>query len=50
VVFGFNMTSLTFAMSRAIGRELKAGMRFVLTLLDHDANFSPWHALKNGAW
>lgn len=46
VVFGFNMTSLTFAMSRAIGRELKAGDEIVLTLLDHDANFSPWNALE----
>jgi cysteine desulfurase family protein (TIGR01976 family) len=46
VVFGFNMTSLTFAMSRAIGRELQAGDEIVLTLLDHDANFSPWHALE----
>jgi cysteine desulfurase family protein (TIGR01976 family) len=46
VVFGFNMTSLTFAMSRAIGRELRAGDEIVLTLLDHDANFSPWHALE----
>lgn len=46
VVFGFNMTSLTFAMSRAIGRKLKAGDEIVLTLLDHDANFSPWQALE----
>jgi cysteine desulfurase family protein (TIGR01976 family) len=46
VVFGFNMTSLTFGMSRAIGRELKAGDEIVLTLLDHDANFSPWQALE----
>jgi cysteine desulfurase family protein (TIGR01976 family) len=46
VVFGFNMTSLTFAMSRAIGRELKPGDEIVLTLLDHDANFSPWNALE----
>jgi cysteine desulfurase family protein (TIGR01976 family) len=46
VVFGSNMTSLTFAMSRAIGRELKAGDEIVLTLLDHDANFSPWNALE----
>ena len=45
VVFGFNMTSLTFAMSRAIGRELAAGDEIVLTLLDHDANFAPWEAL-----
>lgn len=46
VVFGFNMTSLTFAVSRTIGRELKAGDEIVLTLLDHDANFSTWNALE----
>lgn len=45
VVFGFNMTSLTYAMSRAIGRDLGPGNEIVLTLLDHDANFSPWQAL-----
>jgi cysteine desulfurase family protein (TIGR01976 family) len=45
-VFGFNMTSLTFAMSRAIGRELEPGDEIVLTLLDHDANFTPWQALE----
>jgi cysteine desulfurase family protein (TIGR01976 family) len=46
VVFGQNMTTLTFALSRAIGRELGAGDEIVLTLLDHDANFSPWKALE----
>src|SRR5579864_8428310 len=46
IVFGFNMTSLTFAMSRAIGRELGPGDEIVVTLLDHDANFSPWEALE----
>jgi cysteine desulfurase family protein (TIGR01976 family) len=46
VVFGFNMTSLTFAMSRAIGRQLGPGDEIVLTLLDHDANFAPWEALE----
>src|ERR1051326_3498800 len=46
IVFGPNMTSLTFAMSRAIGRELKAGDEIVLTHLDHDANVSPWKALE----
>jgi cysteine desulfurase family protein (TIGR01976 family) len=45
IVFGANMTTLTFAMSRAIGRELAPGDEIVLTLLDHDANFSPWKAL-----
>jgi len=46
IAFGMNMTSLTFAMSRAIGRELKAGDEILLTCLDHDANFSPWKALE----
>jgi len=46
IVFGSNMTTLTFAMSRAIGRELGSGDEIVLTLLDHDANFSPWKALE----
>lgn len=46
VVFGPNMTTLTFAMSRAIGRDLVAGDEILLTTLDHDANFSPWKALE----
>ncbi len=46
IVFSANMTSLTYAMSRAIGRELVPGDEIVLTLLDHDANFSPWKALE----
>ena len=46
IVFGHNMTSLTFAISRSIGRDLKAGDEIVLTCLDHDANFSPWKALE----
>ena len=46
VEFGANMTSLTFAISRAIGRDLSAGDEIVLTHLDHDANISPWRALE----
>ncbi len=46
IVFGPNMTSLTFAISRALGRELAAGDEIVLTRLDHDANVSPWRALE----
>ncbi len=42
VAFGPNMTTLTFAMSRAIGRELKPGDEILVTRLDHDANVSPW--------
>src|SRR5499427_4389574 len=45
VVFGQNMTTITFDLSRAIGRELEAGDEILLTTLDHDANFSPWAAL-----
>ena len=46
IIFGPNMTTLTFAMSRAIGRELGPGNEIVLTHLDHDANVSPWRALE----
>jgi cysteine desulfurase family protein (TIGR01976 family) len=46
VIFGPNMTALTFAISRSIGRELNPGDEIVLTWLDHDANFSPWKALE----
>ena len=46
VSFGQNMTTITFALSRAIGRELKAGDEIVLTTLDHDANVAPWRALE----
>ena len=46
VVFGPNMTTLTFAMSRAIGRTLGPGDEIVVTRLDHDANVAPWRALE----
>jgi cysteine desulfurase family protein (TIGR01976 family) len=46
IVFGPNMTTLTYAMSRSIGRELRGGDEIVLTHLDHDANISPWRALE----
>jgi cysteine desulfurase family protein (TIGR01976 family) len=45
VVFGANMTTLTFAFSRAVGRELNPGDEIIVTRLDHDANVSPWLAL-----
>jgi cysteine desulfurase family protein (TIGR01976 family) len=45
-VFGPNMTTLTFAVSRAIGRELGPGDEIVVTRLDHDANVAPWRALE----
>src|SRR5271165_2267127 len=46
IVFGPNMTTLTFAMSRAIGRDLGPGDEILVTRLDHDANVSPWLALE----
>lgn len=46
VVFGANMTTLTFALSRALGRELRAGDEIIVTRLDHDANVAPWRALE----
>jgi selenocysteine lyase/cysteine desulfurase len=45
VVFGANMTTLTFSVSRAIGRELQPGDQIIVTKLDHAANISPWYAL-----
>jgi cysteine desulfurase family protein (TIGR01976 family) len=44
--FGPNMTTLTFALARAVGRELQAGDEIVVTTLDHDANVAPWRALE----
>ncbi len=43
IVFGQNMTSLTFHLSRAIARSmLRPGTEVLVTRLDHDANVSPW--------
>jgi len=42
IVFGPNMTTLTFALSRALGRWLNPGDEIVITRLDHDANIAPW--------
>ncbi|MBW7958111.1 MAG: cysteine desulfurase-like protein [Candidatus Promineofilum sp.] len=42
IVFGQNMTSLTFALSRAISRQWQAGDEIIVTQIDHDANISPW--------
>src|ERR1700728_5276364 len=46
IVFGPNMTTLTYMMSRAIGRDLGPGDEILVTRLDHDANVSPWLALE----
>src|SRR5215469_18434002 len=42
IAFGPNMTTLTYAISRAVGRELVPGDEILVTRLDHDANVSPW--------
>lgn len=42
VVFGANMTTLTFALSRAVAAGWKPGDEVMVTRLDHDANVSPW--------
>jgi cysteine desulfurase family protein (TIGR01976 family) len=44
VVFGPNMTTLAFALSRALARLLKPGDEVVVSSLDHDANIAPWLA------
>ena len=46
IVFGPNMTTLTFRLSQSIGDTLSAGDEIVVTRLDHDANISPWLALQ----
>jgi cysteine desulfurase family protein (TIGR01976 family) len=46
IVFGANMTTLNFALSRALGRELESGDEIVVTKLDHDGNVSPWLELE----
>lgn len=42
IVFGPNMTTLTFAFSRALAREWKSGDEVVVSAVDHDANITPW--------
>ena len=49
IAFGPNMTSITFAISRAIGATLKPGDRIVGTRLDHDANITPWRRAADQA-
>src|SRR5947208_5694422 len=47
VVFGANMTTLNFALSRSAAREWAEGDEVVVTRLDHDANVSPWLELAH---
>jgi cysteine desulfurase family protein (TIGR01976 family) len=45
IVFGANMTTLTFHLARALGREYEHNDEIVVTELDHHANIAPWRAL-----
>lgn len=45
IVFGANMTTLNFSLSRALGKTLKPGDEIVLTRMDHDANVEPWRRI-----
>jgi len=47
VVFGANMTTLNFALTRAAAREWEAGDEILVTRLDHDANVAPWLELAH---
>jgi cysteine desulfurase family protein (TIGR01976 family) len=46
ISFGQNMTSLNFALARAIGRNLQAGDEILITQLDHEGNRGPWLSLR----
>jgi cysteine desulfurase family protein (TIGR01976 family) len=46
IVFGANMTTLTFHLARSLGRRLGPGDEVVVTELDHHANVDPWRALE----
>jgi cysteine desulfurase family protein (TIGR01976 family) len=46
VIFGANMTTLNFALTRAWARTARAGDEVLVTKLDHDANISPWLELE----
>jgi cysteine desulfurase family protein (TIGR01976 family) len=46
VIFGANMTTLNFALTRTAARQLSAGDEVIVTGLDHDANVSPWLELE----
>ncbi|MGH6931167.1 MAG: cysteine desulfurase-like protein [Dongiaceae bacterium] len=42
IIFGANMTTLTFALSRALARQFRPGDEILLTRMDHDGNVGPW--------
>ncbi len=46
IVFGANMTTLTYRLSRALGSDMEPGDEIVVTELDHHANIDPWKVLE----
>ena len=46
-LFGANMTTLNFALSRTVGRTLREGDEILATKLDHDGNVAPWLELAH---
>jgi cysteine desulfurase family protein (TIGR01976 family) len=46
-IFGQNMTTLNFMLSRTLGRTLQAGDEILVTRLDHDGNVAPWLELAH---
>src|SRR5438093_9740069 len=46
IVFGANMTTLTFHLARALGRGYKCNDEILVTELEHHANIAPWQALE----
>ena len=46
-IFGQNMTTLNFMLTRTLGRTLNAGDEILVTRLDHDGNISPWLELAH---
>ncbi|MEW6667647.1 MAG: cysteine desulfurase-like protein [Thermodesulfobacteriota bacterium] len=49
IVFGPNMTTLTFGLSRGLGQWIRPGDEIIVTRLDHDANITPWVLLARDA-
>ena len=46
ISFGSNMTTLNFALARAIGRYFQPGDEIIITQLDHESNRGPWLSLR----
>lgn len=46
IIFGANMTTLTFHLSHSLAKMLQPGDEIIVTQLDHDANISPWLSLQ----